>query len=291
MLIPYRVDVLFPRVPWANWVLIALCSLGFLLEGFLPEDILNPLVLETWHPAGLLGHLFLHLDLFHLLGNMLFLWVFGNAVCARIGNGAYLGAYFVCGLVAAAIHLLMDGHPAIGASGAINGVVGLYLVLYPRNEICCAYFIVFKPGTFEISGYWLILLWFVMDILGAVFGAGGEVAYWAHIGGFLGGFGCGILLLGMKRVAFDQADLPHLFERWFPSQSHVFSQSPQSNSSRKTSKPEPEYYLYSNEQQLGPYSLPAIRQLLATEHIGSTDYIFDPALQTWRPLREFLLYK
>jgi membrane associated rhomboid family serine protease len=288
MLFPYRVDVLFPRVPWANWLLIALCVAGFLIEQALPEEILNLLVLETWDPAGLLGHLFLHVNLWHLAANMLFLWVFGNAVCARIGNGTYLAAYFACGLAAAAIHLLMDGSPAVGASGAINGVVGLYLVLYPRNEICCAYLIFLKPGVFEISGFWLILLWFLMDMLGALLGTAGDVAYWAHLGGFFGGMGCGAFLLLFHKVTFDRADLPHLLELLFPTR---FRTQSEPKAAIPQSEPEPAFYLYSSEQQLGPYPLPAIRQLLKTEQIMPTDYIFDPILQTWRPLREFLLYK
>lgn len=287
LLVPYRVDVLFPRMPWANWLLMGLCILVHLASRFVPEEVLEAFVLDGWLPLGIVGHMFLHADISHLVGNMMFLWVFGNACCARIGNGTYLVVYFLCGLMAAVTHLLIDGDPAIGASGAINGVVGLYLALYPRNEIWCAFLIIVKFGTFELSGYWLILLWFVMDIFGAITG-GDRIAYWAHLGGFLSGVGCGFLLLWFRRVIFDRADLPHLFESLLPS---LFKEP---SVPVKTFVPVVEqpaevfYYLHCGEQQLGPYPLATIRQLLAMSQVADTDYIFDQEAQEWKVIREFL---
>jgi membrane associated rhomboid family serine protease len=293
-LIPYRVDVLFPRVPWANWLLIALCAVVFGLDvsGHIPDIIYESMVLENWHPAGLFGHMFLHLDIFHLLGNMLFLWLFGNAVCARIGNGTYLATYLVSGLLAAAIHLLMDGEPAMGASGAVNGIVGLYLAIYPRNDICCAYIFVVKPGTFEISGFWLILLWFLMDIFGALSG-GGDIAYWAHVGGFLAGLGSGFLLLYLRRVTFNVADLPHLLQLVFPSRFQDIPAFERAglNVAEKIPEPEPEFFLYSGDQQLGPYPLKVVRQLMGSGQVAQTDFIYDDTTQAGRPLNEFMMYK
>lgn len=155
------------------------------------------MVLDGWSPVGMVGYLLLHAGPIHLIGNMLFLWIFGNAVCAKIGNGPYLAAYVGLGVVAGVIHMLFSGHPVIGASGAINGIVGMYLMLYPLNDISCFYLILFKPGVFSISSYWMILFWLAFDILGIAIG-GGMTAYWAHIGGFAGGIALAALALSTK---------------------------------------------------------------------------------------------
>ena len=204
-LIPFAVDVPMARVPFANFVLIA--ATAFLsVVGFVGEaEAVEPLILLGWRPMGLLGHMFVHADPIHLLGNLLFLWVFGNAVCAKIGNVPYLLLYVGLGLLAAAAHNLLDGRPAVGASGAINGVVGLFLVLYPLNEISCVYFIVVRGGTFGVSSIWIILLWLAFDVWGAVAG-GGNVAYAAHLGGFASGAAIGLLLLHREVVTMDRGE-------------------------------------------------------------------------------------
>ena len=136
MLIPYKLETTFTRIPYVNAALIVITSIIF----FLPEQIFpladqEAFVLRDWEISGLLGNMFLHGGFMHLLGNMLFLWIFGNAICATVGNGAYGFLYICLGVIAAAVHLVVDGHPAIGASGAINGIVGMSLVLFPRNKI------------------------------------------------------------------------------------------------------------------------------------------------------------
>ena len=91
-----------------------------------------------------------------------------------------------------AIHVICDGAPAIGASGAINGVVGFYLILFPTNKVDCFYWFWFRAGTVEVTGYWLVILWFLGDVLGAWLGDAG-VAYWAHLGGLGAGIAAGVL--------------------------------------------------------------------------------------------------
>ena len=112
--------------------------------------------------------------------------------------------YLILGIVASASHLAFSGEPAIGASGAINGIVGMALVLFPVNKLNCIYFfsmpfigIFWKWGKFAVKAYWMILFWLVFDIMGAVLG-GGNIAYWAH----LGGFGAG-MLIGYSLLLFN----------------------------------------------------------------------------------------
>ena len=199
MLIPYRVDVPMTRRLIANYLIIALIVVAFVFEVVYPDDI-DMFILDGWFaPAGLFGHMWLHADPFHLIGNLIFLWVFGNAVCAKVGNLAYLPIYIGLGLTAAFGHLLFDGGPAVGASGAINGIVGMYLVWFPRNDISCFFVFFYRFFFFTLSSFWMILFWFVFDIWGAVAG-GGQVAYWAHLGGFIAGVFIAAFLLMVGEI-------------------------------------------------------------------------------------------
>ncbi len=183
------------RWPVANFILIAVIaasSLALMVATQTPWS--QSMILRGWNPTGLFGHVFLHADLTHLLGNLLFLWVFGNAVCAKLGNALYIACFFGLALMAAGTHLVFDGDPAVGASGAINGVVGAYLVLYPRNNVTCLYLFFAHACTFALSSVWMIALWLVFDLYGALSSSAG-VAYWAHLGGFAAGFGLATLLL------------------------------------------------------------------------------------------------
>jgi membrane associated rhomboid family serine protease len=200
---PYHVDVPMPRVPYSNFGLIALTCLihiGFLFSG---HEIDPATASEPWVVWG--GHIFLHGGLLHLFGNMLFLWVFGNAVCAKVGNIAYPFVYFGLGLVAGMTHDLVTGVPGIGASGAINGIVGMFVVWYVVNEVSCLYVFLYTGGTFSVSSVWIILLWFLFDIWGAVRG-GGDVGYWAHIGGFVTGVALATVLLATGVVRMDNGE-------------------------------------------------------------------------------------
>lgn len=215
MIIPLHVDVPMYRWPIANMAIIAVTSLISLSILFSSSGIdgARDLVLTGLQPSGLFGHLLVHGDLMHLIGNMLFLWVFGNAVCAKIGNIAYLGTYLAMGLTAALAHLVFSGDPAIGASGAINGIVGLFLILYPLNDITCGYWWFYHGGSFTVSSIWMILFWLAFDLWGVV-GGGGHTAYWAHLGGFASGAGLGVLLLhlGWIEMSRDERSLLHVIK-------------------------------------------------------------------------------
>ncbi|MDD5011683.1 MAG: rhomboid family intramembrane serine protease [Phycisphaerae bacterium] len=227
MIIPWQVDVPQERLPLANWLIIGVI-IGFFVwqlnqintyhttiareivdntakqnqDLTIKTDLFNGLVLNGWKARELLGHMWLHGGWMHLVGNLLFLWIFGNAVCAKIGQIPFIIVYLIFGVAAGAAHLFFTGGPAIGASGAINGVVGMYLVLFPTNTITGFYLMVFpflywKP--FEIPSYILILIWLAYDIFGAATG-GGHIAYFAHLGGFAAGIVLVIVLLQIKFI-------------------------------------------------------------------------------------------
>ncbi len=216
MLIPYELDVPFEREPWMNWLLSGSIAIVFGLQawwwlhtpddGGLLESPFGPYVLRQFSVKEMVGHLWLHADIIHVTGNLIFLWLFGNAVCQKIGNLLYLPAYLFVGVTAAMAALLFTPHMdrgMVGASGAINGIVGMYVVLYPRNDISVFYwwFLVLR-GTFEISGYWMVLLWLAFDVWGAFLGMG-NVGYFAHLGGFFTGAGLAMVLLMTRRVVMD----------------------------------------------------------------------------------------
>ncbi len=158
----------------------------------------------------LFSSMFLHGGLAHLAGNMIFLFTFGKAVEARLGAVRYAIFYLICGVLAGLVHIASDPAsmvPTLGASGAIAGVLGAYLVLWPRAEITglvVPFFIV------RIRAYWFLAVWIVMQFLpiiqsgGDLTGAG--VAYWAHIGGFVGG----ILLAGIVRLLYPDSSVCYI---------------------------------------------------------------------------------
>jgi len=154
--------------------------LNLWLAGRIPaEAALLPLVTS----------MFLHSGLMHLAGNMLFLWVFGDNVEDNFGHLGYLVFYLVCGVGSGLIHVLfnLDSRiPAVGASGAISGVMGAYAVLYPGHRILTFFLIFLIPvPAILILGYWFVIQ-FLEGVSGIGMGVhGGGVAIWAHIGGFL----------------------------------------------------------------------------------------------------------
>jgi len=188
----------------ATGILIALNVLIFLYQATLDESALTGFV-ETWGivPDAISGHLyalvtsmFLHGGWLHLLGNMLFLWVFGRNVEDLIGSGRFVGFYLACGLVAGVVQVIANPYsrvPTIGASGAIAGVMGAYLIKFPRARIVTLIPIVIFITTMEIPAAFLLLWWFVIQFVSG-FGSlaqtnytGGGVAWFAHVGGFIAG--------------------------------------------------------------------------------------------------------
>lgn len=217
LFLPYSTETVLTRWPVANLAIVGLTSAVSLvaMAGGLPEGVIEQMVLDGWHPAGLLGYLFLHADLKHLFFNMWALWVFWNAACETTGSLRYAAMYLGTGLLAAVIHNLFDARGAIGASGAISGIIGFYLVLFPTNRVSCFYWVVIRAGVTEVTGYWLVAFWFVGDAIGAARGAEDGIAYWAHLGGLLAGLALGVLYAVRGWARLQDYDNPSLVDLLF----------------------------------------------------------------------------
>ena len=192
--------------PIINYALIAINVVVFLYEVTLPHHAYNAFLaanatIPANFPVFLAGHMgfkmafdplftsmFLHGGWMHLLGNMLFLYVFGDNVEDYFGHIGYLLFYLFCGVTSSMVHVLFNWHsslPAIGASGAISGVMGAYAVLYPRANVLMLFFVFLIPiPAVLVLAYWFVLQFIEgVGVLGAA--TTGGVAFWAHIGGFL----------------------------------------------------------------------------------------------------------
>lgn len=193
------------------FVVMCLSDFGLIDSGFtvdisdrfamIPRDILDGERLYT-----LFTSVFLHAGFFHLFGNMLFLYIFGDNVEGAFGHVSYIGFYVVCGLVAGFVHILSITNsglymmPVVGASGAISGVLGAYLVLYPKAKVLTLIFPLILPlPAIIFLGFWFLMQWFYV-----IFEGGTMIAYWAHIGGFVSGMILA-LVFGLKRKRAQEA--------------------------------------------------------------------------------------
>ncbi len=182
-----------------------------------------PWLWEAWL-LPLVTSMFLHGGWAHFTGNMLYLWVFGGPVENRLGHGRYLLFYLLSGLAAGQAQVWMHSDspvPMIGASGAIAGVLGAYLALYPFSSVVTMVPLFFLPFFFEVPALLFLLVWFfqqlaagtVMTLSGASQGAG--VAWWAHVGGFVAGLALLPLLMdrrhhGHRPLSYRRASQMHL---------------------------------------------------------------------------------
>lgn len=148
-------------------------------------------VLHGIYPWGLVTHMFLHGGLLHLAGNLLFLWVFGDNMEDQMGHVGFLIFYLVCGVLAGAAQIAYDPRsivPMVGASGAIAGVMGGYLLMFPKARIEVIAIIIILIRRFVVAAWIILLAWFVLQlVLGAISDEEAGTAYWAHIGGFIAG--------------------------------------------------------------------------------------------------------
>jgi rhomboid family protein len=213
-MIPLRDNVPSRGVPVVTYGIIALnvvvflheIQLGHRADGFLETFGLVPIRFHAAHdPVSrflpIFTSMFLHAGLMHLVGNMLFLHIFGDNVEDRLGHLRFLVFYFGCGMIAALVQVNMLGHsrlPMVGASGAIAGVTGAYFVFYPRARILTLVPIFLFWDFVQVPAVVFLFLWFAMQVVyGMMALAGpqtGGVAWWAHVGGFSAGAIGGLLL-------------------------------------------------------------------------------------------------
>jgi membrane associated rhomboid family serine protease len=167
------------------------------------------IVPDRFHWSQVLTSMFIHGGFMHILGNMWFLWVFGRGIEDLLGHGRFLVFYLACGVAAGLIQMLVNFSspvPTVGASGAIAGVMGGYLVKFPRARVVTLIFIFIFITTVDLPAFVLLLYWFAIQFFSG-FGSiadseawqGGGVAYFAHIGGFLAGMGLIMLLPAKQR--------------------------------------------------------------------------------------------
>lgn len=233
-MIPIRDTIPSLTRPWVNIGLIAFNVLAFLFElslgpnldpfirgaALVPARALGAIAQGDWGSviAPVFVSMFLHGGWAHLLGNMLYLWVFGDNVEDALGHFRYLLLYLATGVVAAASHVIFNPGatlPTVGASGAIAGVLGAYLVMYPRSRVVTLVPIVFFFTFVEVPAPLYLVFWFLTQLLSGTFeithattrameGTGG-IAWFAHLGGFIAGVVLGLLLRRRDRVADRRA--------------------------------------------------------------------------------------
>lgn len=191
--------------PYVNWALIGMCIAVFIYEYVLPARQLDAFIFQFGAvPADisrfqdlytLLTSMFLHGGLMHLLGNMLFLFIFGDNIEDAMGHIPYLLFYLLTGFAAAIAQVLLDVNstiPMIGASGAISGVMGAYIVLFPHGKVRTIILFGFFGQIVLVPAWIMIGIWFALQLFSGFssLGVGGDVggvAFWAHIGGFIAG--------------------------------------------------------------------------------------------------------
>ena len=154
------------------------------------------IVPDRFHLYSLITSMFLHGGILHVVGNMWFLWVFGKGIEDLLGHARFLFFYLACGVVAGLAHVLLNPYspvPTIGASGAIAGVMGAYLIKFPHARIVTLVPIVFFITTLDLPASLLLLYWFAIQFFSGVGSVGysqvskGDVAWFAHVGGFVAG--------------------------------------------------------------------------------------------------------
>lgn len=221
-MIPIRDRLVTHSFPVVNYALIALNVIVFIFqwlagpnqEAMIYEFALIPANVTAGFDVGdvsdILTSMFMHGGLMHLLGNMLYLWIFGDNVEDRLGHFRYLIFYLAGGVVASLAHLLTNPGsqiPTVGASGAIGAVLGAYLVLFPQSRIVTLLPLGFFIHLTVVPAIFVLGLWFVLQLFSGVLSLGGPdvggVAFWAHIGGFLAGMLMGRLFAVGRRAPSD----------------------------------------------------------------------------------------
>jgi membrane associated rhomboid family serine protease len=222
-MIPIRDTIPSKNYPIVNTTIIGINVILYLIEmaqgpnldrfvyiyGLVPARYSVPQIASYFtfgqQALSLVSFMFLHGGFWHILGNMWFLFIFGDNVEDRLGPFRYLVFYLLCGLVSGLSQLFFNFHsnvPTIGASGAIAGVMGAYLILYPHSKILTLIPIIFIPWFIEIPAFFFLGFWFFLQFINAA-GSHGHIsgiAWWAHIGGFVFGMVCSKIFLALPET-------------------------------------------------------------------------------------------
>jgi membrane associated rhomboid family serine protease len=224
-MIPIGTNYRMTRRPWVNYALVAANVILFVLGCNGMTRNIGRIEAYLLHPQAPLLHqffssVFLHGSWGHLIGNMIFLWVFGNAINDRFGHLGYLAFYLAGGILACVGYVLLAGNaPVLGASGAISAVTGAYLVLLPRVRVTLLAFFLYVLVPIEISSLLFLMfqfiwnMWMSLDATITGQGAGG-VAYAAHSTGYVFGILVSIALLALRLLPRDAYDLLNLIRSW-----------------------------------------------------------------------------
>ena len=241
MLILYSVDTSFDRRPIVNWLIVALLILVFAIQastlhrateeakrteryklamrgGEIDDTelaeaveieaakkwVMQRFVLKRWDFLAIICHSWLHLSIFLLIFNLIFLWPMGNAVCAQIGNWQYLAIFLLVNLFGGLVHLLISSEPASGIGAALACVAGMYLVFFPEIPMNCLLFFP-RPETVGLSTYFVVPFWFAADLTLSLVGLKG-VTYLSHFFGFLAGISIAMVALKNKWVEMAKGE-------------------------------------------------------------------------------------
>lgn len=232
-MVPLKDTVPHSGLPMMTWLLIALNVAIFIFEISIPKDFLLNLfylfglvpakyTYPKWaylhglpfdHYLSFFTNIFLHAGWLHIIGNMWFLYLFGSRVEEHTGHGRFLIFYLLAGIAASAAYFALDTHstiPEFGASGAIAGVMGAYMVMFPTAKVLTLIPILFLPLFIRISAFIYIGYWFLLQVLSGTLSfssrSQGGVAWWAHVGGFA----AGIILVPLFRKK------EHSYRKFYP---------------------------------------------------------------------------
>jgi len=234
MFIPISTDTSIRRTPRVNYFLIVANIVVFLVPMILHGSARHPTAtgaaLARWIELGVLDgaepqlyqfftYQFLHANFAHIAGNMLFLWIFGNPVNAKMGDGPYLLFYLAGGIFAAAGYCFYNEYPLVGASGSIATVTTAYLALFPRSHIRVLYWWFFI-GTFELPSIWMIGIKLILwdNFIDPRISGAGNIAFGAHLAGYAFGFAGAVCMLAIHALPRDQFDIVALWRRWLQRQ-------------------------------------------------------------------------
>ena len=221
MIFPIKVTQPSYSKPTVTVLLIVANVLVFLHEFWLqmvdPYSLNHFMTLYSFRPAyfhfsNIFTSMFVHAGWIHVIGNMLFLWVFGDNVEDILGHGKYLLFYLLCGLAAAVAQMAIDPFsrvPMVGASGAIAGVMGAYLVKFPRSRVVMLFWFFFF-FTFDLPAWFMLIYWFALQFFGGVGSMAeasqGGTAFFAHVGGFVAGIVL-VNIMGARQPYWRRRDL------------------------------------------------------------------------------------